>query len=284
MSLSFENEFEWQQEQQRFFTVCNHRHPLICLSASSIDAVCDCCRERLDRHAERSSNTVSFYTCQRCTFNLCRDCFQENREICTRITGIDDPCAGQMRRVPTTLSPSAPVAEDELEVHNPFTSRKPLLLSYIEPHSEEEEMMNQRIYQLNLELHAQKDTIQRLQKQEDRLRKSLELERRTRDEVQSKYDRLRGADEAISCLNMEELLSLEGEVVSVLTKLSERKQQLLRRTTSELLCVVCLDEPKRIMLSPCNHLCLCKNCANSGILNECPVCRARVSKRVEVFM
>jgi predicted RNase H-like nuclease (RuvC/YqgF family) len=161
-----------------------------------------------------------------------------------------------------------------------------LLLSYIEPHleAEDQETLLQRISQLNLELKAQKDTVQRLQKQEDSLRKSLELERRTRSEVQSKYDRLRGADEAISGLNMEELLLLEGEVVSVLTKLSERKQQLLRRTTSELLCVVCLDEPKRIMLSPCNHLCLCRNCANSGILNECPVCRARVSKRVEVFM
>ena len=179
MSASLENELEWQPEQQRFFTVCNHRHPLICLSASSIDAVCDCCRERLDRQADISSNTVSFYTCQRCTFNLCGDCFQENREICTRITGSDDPFAGQARRAPAPPLPSAPVVEDELDIHNPYTARKPLLLSYIEPHleAEDQETLLQRISQLNLELKAQKDTVQRLQKQEDSLRKSLELER-----------------------------------------------------------------------------------------------------------
>lgn len=51
-------------------------------------------------------------------------------------------------------------------------------------------------------------------------------------------------------------------------------------------CVVCLGERKCIMLVPCNHVCLCEECA--GFImgeqrRECPMCRGKVTHSMKVF-
>lgn len=46
-------------------------------------------------------------------------------------------------------------------------------------------------------------------------------------------------------------------------------------------CVVCLDSRKAIILVPCGHYAFCRVCALE--ITECPICRARVEKRVKVF-
>ena len=48
---------------------------------------------------------------------------------------------------------------------------------------------------------------------------------------------------------------------------------------STISCIVCLDEPKQVLLLPCKHLCVCNSCA--VILQQqppflCPICRASV--------
>ena len=37
-------------------------------------------------------------------------------------------------------------------------------------------------------------------------------------------------------------------------------------------CVVCMSEPKSIILMPCRHVCVCFECVQ--LLDKCPVCRA----------
>ena len=37
-------------------------------------------------------------------------------------------------------------------------------------------------------------------------------------------------------------------------------------------CVVCLTDPKSVVLLPCRHLCVCETCL--VFLDKCPVCRA----------
>jgi hypothetical protein len=52
------------------------------------------------------------------------------------------------------------------------------------------------------------------------------------------------------------------------------------------LCVVCAESRKRVALLPCKHMCLCQGCATECLfntLNECPMCRARISDSMEVF-
>ena len=39
-------------------------------------------------------------------------------------------------------------------------------------------------------------------------------------------------------------------------------------------CVVCLDREREVVLDPCRHFCLCKQCSES--LGKCPICRQHI--------
>jgi hypothetical protein len=45
-------------------------------------------------------------------------------------------------------------------------------------------------------------------------------------------------------------------------------------------CVVCLTDPKKVLLLPCRHLCLCANCL--PLITKCPVCRANFDEYVQI--
>ena len=50
------------------------------------------------------------------------------------------------------------------------------------------------------------------------------------------------------------------------------------------LCVICLDAQKTILLRPCNHLCLCGNCAsNVTAVRRCPLCNTTITERITVY-
>jgi len=46
------------------------------------------------------------------------------------------------------------------------------------------------------------------------------------------------------------------------------------------LCVICMDAPRSVLFSPCNHLVACAACSNT--LKDCPLCRGRVKKRIKI--
>jgi len=50
------------------------------------------------------------------------------------------------------------------------------------------------------------------------------------------------------------------------------------------LCVVCQSNEKSVVLLPCRHVCLCKECANNDNIVDCPLCRERIRDRIAVFM
>ena len=54
----------------------------------------------------------------------------------------------------------------------------------------------------------------------------------------------------------------------------------------EMLCVVCQYEKKVILLQPCNHLCLCRDCVEPVLANNriCPMCRKHVQQWTKVFL
>lgn len=45
-------------------------------------------------------------------------------------------------------------------------------------------------------------------------------------------------------------------------------------------CVVCLTDPKKVLLLPCRHLCVCANCL--VYISKCPVCRAAFEEYVQI--
>ena len=52
-------------------------------------------------------------------------------------------------------------------------------------------------------------------------------------------------------------------------------------------CVVCLGEPRSLLLMPCKHLALCGDPACFAMLGApplCPLCRAAVADTMSIFM
>ena len=51
----------------------------------------------------------------------------------------------------------------------------------------------------------------------------------------------------------------------------------------ENLCVICEEATKRVVLLPCKHLCLCSACSKLEQVTDCPMCRTKISDKMEVF-
>jgi hypothetical protein len=47
-------------------------------------------------------------------------------------------------------------------------------------------------------------------------------------------------------------------------------------------CVVCWSEKKSVLFLPCRHMCSCKACGDKT--TECPLCRATIQQRTDVFV
>ena len=99
---------------------------------------------------------------------------------------------------------------------------------------------------------------------------------------------LRGENDAIAEItSVGECERLEKSLKSTLSKVEERKSCLianaLNKTSDEQkMCVVCLDQEKSVLLLPCRHVCVCKVCSRQ--VDSCPVCRAQIVDKINVFM
>ena len=49
-------------------------------------------------------------------------------------------------------------------------------------------------------------------------------------------------------------------------------------------CAVCLDRERSTVLLPCGHVVLCSECARSGDIVDCPICRAHIDRVMDVFL
>lgn len=54
------------------------------------------------------------------------------------------------------------------------------------------------------------------------------------------------------------------------------------------LCVVCMEREKRVVLLPCKHCCMCKECTDQIVAHgcdqaQCPVCRQLIVDTLEPF-
>jgi len=53
-----------------------------------------------------------------------------------------------------------------------------------------------------------------------------------------------------------------------------------------MLCVICLDAEKSVVLLPCKHLCMCRPCMIKlfNIQKKCPICRECVRISINVYI
>lgn len=70
-----------------------------------------------------------------------------------------------------------------------------------------------------------------------------------------------------------EEIGMESEV--------KRLEEELAKEVESKQCVVCLDNPRRLMVKPCNHYCLCEECRRH--LTNCPICTGRIVQVEVVF-
>ena len=64
------------------------------------------------------------------------------------------------------------------------------------------------------------------------------------------------------------------------TKLEELEKKLQKEEESKQ-CVVCMDQPKELMIRPCNHYCVCQACARR--LQKCPMCNGLINRAERVY-
>ena len=50
------------------------------------------------------------------------------------------------------------------------------------------------------------------------------------------------------------------------------------------MCINCKSRKKSVVLFPCSHLVLCKNCSNTRKCETCPVCFSRVYRSHEIYV
>jgi len=75
----------------------------------------------------------------------------------------------------------------------------------------------------------------------------------------------------------------------LLAELRERRQQLSSTdtdvTSPTSMCVVCLSEPREVVLLDCGHICLCGDCAAALPLPKvCPICRQQVDRIIPTYV
>ena len=85
------------------------------------------------------------------------------------------------------------------------------------------------------------------------------------------------------------LQSTTEQCQSIGTSSSEETDSVSRKMEKleeEMLCVVCQDKKKTILLQPCNHVCLCENCVTHVMKGNrrCPICRKYVKQQIYVFL
>jgi len=71
---------------------------------------------------------------------------------------------------------------------------------------------------------------------------------------------------------------LEQEKLKV--ELDELKK-LLEKHEEEKQCAVCYENPRTMVVYPCNHYCLCEQCR--GRLSKCPICNKRIEFAQKIF-
>ncbi len=115
------------------------------------------------------------------------------------------------------------------------------------------------------------------------------LEKRCETLEKEKHDFITNMNEAL--LNSETILKLPLEEIESMEEQMRRAMDLIMTTKMTKLsqqvenstCVVCQVEPKTVLLMPCRHLCICKQCSENAKLLSCPLCRRTIEEKIIVY-
>jgi hypothetical protein len=53
---------------------------------------------------------------------------------------------------------------------------------------------------------------------------------------------------------------------------------------SPFMCCICYINTKNVLLTPCNHLCVCSKCSTNASLHKCPLCNENIVSKINVYV
>ena len=87
--------------------------------------------------------------------------------------------------------------------------------------------------------------------------------------------------------SLADLDRIEATLKESLAAVTEAKTSLVQSQLSEAeekrVCVVCQTDAKTVLLMPCRHMCLCKECSSRSEMTKCPLCRVAITEKIDVF-
>lgn len=116
----------------------------------------------------------------------------------------------------------------------------------------------------------------------------LILEKQCKELENKKKNFIEMMDEALSDGNLsnkslEDIELMEERTRQALDQLVATKVNKLSEQIENRSCVVCQVQNKTVLLMPCRHLCVCKDCSKNHHLILCPLCRERITERIDVY-
>lgn len=131
------------------------------------------------------------------------------------------------------------------------------------------------------------DTVAAIHDYETRLTEAIEDRSRIvtqLQELQDQLDRLKAVPSFLREIKSVAVCQqLQEELQSSLQRVEARKLELLRLDQESRFCVICQERDRSIVLIPCRHLCLCATCSERADLSRCPICRANIQSKLEIF-
>ena len=64
----------------------------------------------------------------------------------------------------------------------------------------------------------------------------------------------------------------------------KKLDQLGEILTDDFKCIICLDKPKNIILKPCMHMAMCRECLKRLQTGVCPICKETIQDVVKIFI
>jgi len=134
------------------------------------------------------------------------------------------------------------------------------------------------------ELHLAKSAVSDLQQQNSVLKHDLSMSCAANAQMKEKLAVYRGDNDSnLTQKSLAELVALEEEVKLALDHIVTAKEMAMIKKEEERVCVICKEKAKCVLLMPCRHLCVCKECGYHNSLVQCPLCRKTITERINVF-
>jgi len=137
---------------------------------------------------------------------------------------------------------------------------------------------NLQVFDLKRQLHLDQEVVASVKALQDK----LEAREQENEKAFLELRQLRGERDVLqqcSASDLAHLATLLGESLMRVQRESLRK---FEKQADEQLCVVCLSQPKNVVLQPCNHLAMCEICF-SKCNTMCPQCRSDIQGHLVIY-